>query len=53
MKYLLAIIIVGVFFGIYILGYYLNSKNKINCDKSTCQGCGLHGCCYYHEEEEK
>jgi len=48
MSYLYAIIVVGVLSLVFILSYYLNSKIKIDCDRSEmCEGCKIESC--YHK----
>lgn len=43
MKYLIAIVIIGVFVSIYVVGYYLNGKTKKpeNCKQIDCEGCKI------------
>ena len=48
MNYLYALIVIVVLSLIYIGVYYLNSKIKVDCDKSEmCDNCSIESC--YHK----
>lgn len=51
MKYLLTGVIVVLFSLIYMIGYKLNSKVEIKCEKPSCSGCGFNDCIHRKEEE--
>ena len=53
MKYIVAVLVLVSFSVIYMIGYCLNSKFKVECDKKSCQGCLMQGCINRFEEEEK
>lgn len=54
MKYLLGILVVGIFCFIFVLSYYLNSKIKIECDNDDlCEGCQIESCVRNIKKEEK
>ena len=52
MKYLLAIIVVFVFVIVYVILYKFNSKIKIDCDKTVCEGCKILDCIHRNEEDK-
>jgi len=48
MSYLYALLVILVLSLIFVLSYYLNSKIKIDCDKSEmCDNCSIESC--YHK----
>lgn len=52
MSYLYSIIVLIVLCAIFVLSYYLNSKEKIECDKDDmCEGCFLDSC--YHKAKKE
>lgn len=52
MNYLIALGVFLLFCFIFILSYYLNSKVKIDCDKSECEGCNICECLYRKDGSE-
>jgi len=52
MSYIIAILVVSVFSVIYMIGYRLNSKVSVECDKKVCEGCINEGCVRRFEEEK-
>ena len=53
MSYVMAVLVLVVFTAIYVIGYCMNSKIKIECDRNSCSGCSMQGCANRFEEEEK
>lgn len=53
MSYIIAVLVLISFSGIYMIVYCFNSKVKIECDKESCKGCLMHGCINRFEEGEK
>lgn len=53
MSYIVAILVLVIFSVIYVIGYMLNSKISIDCDRNVCDGCPIDRCSNRIKEEGK
>lgn len=53
MNYIVAVLVVISFSMIHMISYLLNSEDKMEGDKKSCEGCLIRGCINRFEEEEK
>lgn len=53
MEYIIAVVVICFFSLIYVVGYMLNSKSKIEGDTSLCKSCSIFDCFNCHKKEDK